>query len=68
MFGPRILNEREENIEILNEGEENIEIYKEQYFELVNKHNPKIKFSVYIEEDEYEENYLVIIDAVIERI
>nr|CAD2179706.1 unnamed protein product [Meloidogyne enterolobii] len=58
MFGPRILNEREENIEI----------YKEQYFELVNKHNPKIKFSVYIEEDEYEENYLVIIDAEIERI
>uniref|UniRef100_A0A915ML67 Uncharacterized protein n=1 Tax=Meloidogyne javanica TaxID=6303 RepID=A0A915ML67_MELJA len=59
MFGPRILNEREENNEIYKE---------EQYFELVNKHNPKIKFSVYIEEDEDEENYLVIIDAVIERI
>nr|CAD2134678.1 unnamed protein product [Meloidogyne enterolobii] len=58
MFGPRILNGREENIEL----------YKEQYFELVNKHNPKIKFSVYIEEDEDEETAREIIDAEIERI
>uniref|UniRef100_A0A914KN35 F-box domain-containing protein n=1 Tax=Meloidogyne incognita TaxID=6306 RepID=A0A914KN35_MELIC len=57
MFGPRILNEREENIET----------FKVQYLELANKHNPKIKFSVYIEEED-EENYLVIIDAEIERI
>ncbi|CAK5084582.1 unnamed protein product [Meloidogyne enterolobii] len=43
MFGPRILSEEEENINVI--------YYKEEHFQLVNKHNPKIKFSVYIEED-----------------
>uniref|UniRef100_A0A915NUI3 Uncharacterized protein n=1 Tax=Meloidogyne floridensis TaxID=298350 RepID=A0A915NUI3_9BILA len=59
MFELRILNGRPQNIIVL---------YKEQYFELVNKHYPKIKFFVYIEEDEDEESDRVIIDAEIERI